>query len=270
MEKDSLNTLWNDLSKGISKQNIAIPDIYPPKQEGFIRFVFASDTHEAIGWESNIPDGDVFIHAGDFTMLGALQETKDFVSKLVKLPHKYKIIIAGNHEMTFDTEKFKLKRQVIEERFRYLKRIDDVKVKEVVTTNSNIIYLENSDVTVYGYKIYGSPVQPYFYDWGFNVRRHKIGEIWEKIPIDTEILVTHGPPLGFGDMNEDNEHVGCADLLKCVREKVKPIIHAFGHIHNDYGMWKDENTIYLNAAVLDIAYNIARNGIVIDLPIKKI
>jgi len=266
--RQSLNKIWEETQKSIVFSKLTLPETVPAKQEGFIRFVFASDTHEAPDWENNLPDGDVLIHCGDFTMLGGLQETKDFVSKFEKQPHKIKIVVAGNHEMTFDTEKFKLKRQVIEERFRYLKKVNDVKVKEVVTTNSNLIYLENSATTILGYKIYGSPVQPHFYDWAFNVRRERIGEIWNQIPNDTEILITHGPPLGFGDCNEDNEHVGCEDLLNAIRNRVKPKIHAFGHIHHDYGVWKDENTIYVNAAICDISYNAMRRGIVIDLPVK--
>ena len=269
MEKLSLTQIWKTLSQEIPKEIIPIPDILPPKLEGFIRFVIASDTHEAEGWEDNIPEGDVFIHAGDFTMLGGFKETKDFVSKLEKLPHKFKVVIAGNHELTFDTEKFKLKRQIIEERFRFLRKVDDVKVKDVVAKNPNIIYLENTSTVICGYKIYGSPYSPHFYDWGFNVRREKIGTVWDLIPLDTEILITHGPPIGFGDLTEENEHMGCVDLLKTIREKVKPKLHVFGHIHNDYGMWKDENTIYANAAICDISYNAMRKGIVVDLPIKQ-
>ena len=88
------------------------------------------------------------------------------------------------------------------------------------------------------------------------------------IPDDTDILITHGPPLYFGDLNEGNEHSGCGDLLNTVKNRVKPKIHAFGHIHNDYGVWKHENTIYANATICDIDYKATRRGIVIDLPSK--
>ena len=269
MEKQTLDQLWEETQKGIVYSKITIPEPLPEKQQDFIRFVFISDTHEAPEWENNVPNGDVLIHCGDFTMLGGMKETKDFVSKFEKQPHKIKIVVAGNHEMTFDTEKFKMKRQVIGERFRFLRKVDDVKVKEVVTLNTNLIYLENVSIDVLGYKIYGSPVQPHFYDWAFNVRRERIAEVWKQIPADTEILITHGPPLGFGDLTEENEHRGCADLLDHIRNRIKPKIHAFGHIHHSYGVWKDENTIYVNAAICDINYNAMRMGVAIDLPVKK-
>ena len=62
-----------------------------------------SDTHSLTSHiKQTIPDGDVFIHAGDFTRCGSLPEVRDFINWVNKLPHKHKILIAGNHELTFD------------------------------------------------------------------------------------------------------------------------------------------------------------------------
>ena len=84
-------------------------------------------------------------------------------------------------------------------------------------------------------KFYGSPQQPAFFDWAFNVERGpaKIGKFGERIPADTDVLVTHGPPLGRGDLCSSGLRAGCVDLLQHVQQRVKPKLHVFGHIHED-------------------------------------
>lgn len=53
-----------------------------------------------------IPKGDVLIHAGDFTSLGSVEKVKEFSEFLYKLndKFKFKVVIAGNHELTFDKD----------------------------------------------------------------------------------------------------------------------------------------------------------------------
>lgn len=85
-------------------------------------------------------------------------------------------------------------------------------------------------------RFYGSSWQPWFYDWAFNLQRGtEIRAKWEQIPIDTDVLITHGPPYGFGDRITRGEHVGCLDLLDAV-VKIQPRLHIFGHIHEGYGL----------------------------------
>ena len=39
--------------------------------------------------------------------------------------------------------------------------------------------------------------QPVFGNWGFNIERgDPIQKKWDMIPDDTDILITHGPPIG--------------------------------------------------------------------------
>lgn len=51
------------------------------------------------------------------------------------------------------------------------------------------------------------------------------------IPSDTDILVTHTPPVGHGDLCCSGVRAGCVELLSTVQNRVKPKYHVFGHIH---------------------------------------
>merc|ERR1712137_1113710 len=103
--------------------------------------------------------------------------------------------------------------------------------------------------------IYGTPWQPKYFDWGFNLRRGAARRNkWDLIPQDTHILLTHGPPLGFLDGGHDMLNAGCVDLLQCVQQRVRPLFHVFGHIHSGYGAKRDLYTTYLNASTCDSSY----------------
>ena len=73
----------------------------PPKADGMVRFVAISDTHSLIDTRGNqhpapvIPDGDVLIHAGDFSYFGLPHEVESFNSWIGGLPHATKLVIAG-------------------------------------------------------------------------------------------------------------------------------------------------------------------------------
>ena len=128
---------------------------------------------------------------------------------LFQLPYKHKIVIAGNHELGWDSDTKDLKNEL-----------------------TNCTYLEDSSVEINGLKIYGTPYQPEFGRWAFNLERgRECLDKWNQIPSDTDILVTHGPPLGFGDECKRGNRAGCVDLLHTVQQRVKPKYHIFGHIH---------------------------------------
>lgn len=131
-------------------------------------------------------------------------------------------------------------------------------------------YLEDEGVIIGGYKIWGSPWSPWFYDWGFNLRRGpEIQAKWNLIPDETDILITHGPPLGFGDKCSDGYWAGCGDLLDTIRTRVKPAYHISGHIHEGYGILSDGTTTYINASSVNEDYYAVNKPIVFDLPIKQ-
>jgi Icc-related predicted phosphoesterase len=199
-----------------------------------------SDTHGLHRRLRNIQMADLLIHAGDVSNFGEEHQVLDFLNWFSAQPHQYKIFIAGNHDFFFERENEKY----------ILKHIPQ-----------NVIYLNDSGCEVEGVKIYGSPITPEFMDWAFNRKRGKeIKKHWDKIPTDTNILITHGPPFGKLDANINQYKTGCEDLLKKV-EKIKPKYHIFGHIHEAYGMLETTQTSYINASILDEHYRIKNNAI---------
>jgi predicted phosphohydrolase len=174
-----------------------------------------------------VPAGDILIHAGDITTFsGELSDLVDFNDYLSTLPHPHKILVAGNHDFCFER--------------------DPEGARGVIT---NATYLEDDALTVDGIVCYGSPWQPVFMDWAFNLPRGEpLREKWRMIPDNTDVLITHCPPFGILDRTFDGRHVGCEDLLERVRE-VNPKVHLFGHIHEARGMVKKGDTVFVNASM---------------------
>jgi Icc-related predicted phosphoesterase len=189
------------------------------------RLVLLADSH---GYHAglSVPEGDILVHAGDLTGRGRLHELEDTNRWLLSLPHPFKIAIAGNHDFCFEEEPEAARR--------------------VLTA---AIYLQDEAVEVGGIRFWGSPWQPWFYDWAFNLKRGPaLAHKWALIPDQVDVLVTHGPPAGILDKTFDGREVGCEDLLRRV-EQVKPKLHVFGHIHEGRGaLWRD-GTLFVNASV---------------------
>ncbi|KAJ8006716.1 hypothetical protein DPEC_G00110100 [Dallia pectoralis] len=238
-----------------------------PKPPGYTRFVCISDTHSRTD-AIQMPYGDVFIHAGDFTELGLPSEVKKFNDWLGTLPYDIKIVIAGNHELTFDQE---FMADLIKQDFYYFPSASKLKPENYENVQSlltNCIYLQDSEVTVRGFRIYGSPWQPWYYGWGFNLPRGQaLLDKWNQIPDSTDILVTHCPPLGFLDwVPKKMQRVGCMELLNTVQRRVQPKLHVFGHIHEGYGMMTDGTTTFVNASACTVNFQPMNLPIVFDLP----
>lgn len=190
-----------------------------------------------------VPSGDILIHAGDVSMRGSIEEVADFLAWFGSLPHKHKIFIAGNHDFLFENQA-SLAQEMIPE---------------------GVQYLENESIIVEGLNIWGSPITPYFHGMAFNAHRGEaIANVWEKIPAEVDVLVTHGPPADILDMTFFNGRVGCVDLKEKLKE-IKPRYHIFGHIHEDRGVEQVGDTIYINASVLNLRYQLHGDPIV---PIK--
>ena len=169
-------------------ESISVHNGEHPKPENSIRFVWISDTHNATN-NFEVPNGDVLLHAGDFTKKGTPQQVAHFNKFLQSLPHEHKVVIAGNHDLLFDLENW----DRLRERFMLPKTIDAVSSKNSL---ENWIYLEESGCEIYGYKIWGSPWTPTFWNWAFNAERGEaMAYYMNKIPEGTEILITHGPPF---------------------------------------------------------------------------
>lgn len=211
-----------------------------------MNLVCISDTH-GLHRKIKLPEGDILIHAGDFTRNGELSTIHDFNLWLgeQKENFKYILVIAGNHDRSFES---------------------NPEIVEPLLTNA--IYLKDSGVVIDDVSFWGSPWQPWFCNWAFNLQRGQpLKEKWDLIPDDTDVLITHGPPYGILDVLDDigsepGKNIGCEDLMDRVR-KINPKVHVFGHIHEGYGMHAGHRTNFINASSCTSSYKPTNTPIVI-------
>jgi len=221
-----------------------------------MKITFISDTHSKHNQViSSLHGGDVIIHAGDISNRGYLTEIQDFIKWFSKIEnYTHKIFIAGNHDFGCQDEV--------------------LAVEELLRLNPGSEYLYD-DLFLIGkdeddyedmVKVWGSPWQPEFYNWAFNLSRQgaELKEVWSMIPSDVDILITHGPPHGHLDyVDYSKQNVGC-ELLRDRIDLIKPKIHVFGHIHSSYGYKFDGTTHFFNAAVLDERYNFTQKPLTVE------
>ncbi|KAF9483276.1 Metallo-dependent phosphatase [Pholiota conissans] len=212
------------------------PSRLPPKpSDEWTRFVCISDTHAR---RFEIPDGDVLLHSGDLTNMGLVKDFEKTTEWLYTLPHKIKIIIAGNHDLTLHTEYY-------EQAHVYNHKVkQDVEVilkmlKGSGAKKAGLIYLHDEEYKfqVNGkgreWSVYGSPWSPEFFDFAFGYPREDAPDLIAKFP-KTDILLTHGPPFQILDQVISGLEVGCEALRDRLPE-LRPRLHLFGHIHEAHG-----------------------------------
>ena len=199
-----------------------------------VTIICISDTHMA---QPDVPDGDVLLHAGDLTNCGTFEELQAHLDWLSSLPHRYKVIIAGNHGKLLDADYVK----------RFPDRICEEPGKCAADLNfHDLIYLDRTSVTLRlgtkrTLKIFGSPMTPECGVFGFQYP--PIRDVWKGIiPEGTDILLTHGPPKGYLDLMGK----GCQHLTRAVG-KARPSLVVFGHTHAGRGR-------------LDIDYRVVEKG----------
>lgn len=212
------------------------------------KITFISDTHNkhkhltSKGMGNILGSGDYLIHAGDCTSMGSKNEITQFLEWFSNTDFKHKIFIAGNHDFGFEQQ------TDIAQEYK----------------DMGVIYLFDNEVTIDGIKFYGSPWQPEFHNWAFNLPRgEELAQKWEQIPNDVDILITHGPAYGILDYAPIGGHVGCEELYRKIVD-VKPKIHVCGHIHDGYGQKTMGGIEFLNASVLNDRYEHAHKPIVIE------
>ena len=214
------------------------------------RITFISDTHTKHRYcEKDLPGGDILIHAGDFMNSGYdVQDVTDFLEWFDGIDnYADKIFIAGNHDRLFENK--------------------PQWVKDVLTQYPNISYLQDEEWVDYydgpngehsedNIRIYGTPWQPEFYNWAFNLPRNgkEMKARWDAIPDNADILITHGPPFGYLDIpGGQSIRVGC-EMLRHRVDMIKPKIHVFGHIHGSAGYYYNGYTHFINASILNEQY----------------
>jgi hypothetical protein len=227
-----------------------------------MRTTVLSDTHtrhELIPLE-DLPGGDLLLHAGDIMNSGYNKnDIWDFCHWFQSLKqYENKVFIAGNHDRMFQNHP------------------EDV--KEWLDKFGDIIYLQDDDLVLYGdgpngdmpennIRIYGSPWQPEFFSWAFNLPKNgiEIAGKWEGIPDNTDILITHGPAFGTLDTVTGRpwDNLGCELLTERI-ERFRPKIHVCGHIHSGYGYEFKNGTHFFNAAVLNESYEYTQKPMTFD------
>jgi Icc-related predicted phosphoesterase len=206
-----------------------------------LRIVLISDTHQ-LHEDLDMPEGDILIHAGDFSAYSTEKELEKINAWFGTLPYKKVFLTPGNH----DGELFN----------RY-----DQSIKTL--TNATVLLDEAFEYE--GYKIYGTPWCIQYGDWWFMSHEKALQAAWNDIPIDTDILITHQPPYDILD-HVARGHAGSVSLRETVLERVKPKLHVFGHLHMDGGQTlRKDGTIFVNAAMCDEDYEIHRKPVVILL-----
>ena len=193
------------------------------------------------------PKADILVVSGDFCGYGTLLEITAFNAWLGTLPHKHKIVVAGNHDMWLEG--------------------NATMGKQLFT---NAIYLDCEAVEVMGIKFYGCPWTPAFCYWAFMYERAgaKAERIWAKVPDDTNVIISHGPPIGtglgitVGYNGQPRTDEGCPILRNRI-ERLPALRATFhGHLHAGFGTAKIGNIVCHNVAVVDDQYDVVRHGLV--------
>jgi len=210
------------------------------------------------------PEGDVLIHCGDFCGRSDPGQVEDFAMWMADQPHAHKIVIAGNHDGLLEHGL----------RGRYVQF--SVESMEAMFSDRGLVYLKDSGIEIDGVKFWGSPWTPAFFDWSFMYERGPEATAqWEKIPDNTDVLITHGPPKGILDecppyprpregMPTHYVHVGCGALWRALT-RVQPKVHLFGHIHEGSGVTAKDGIQFVNASICTGDYRPVNPARVVDL-----
>jgi Icc-related predicted phosphoesterase len=220
-----------------------LSDRFKPIKPVF-KCVAMADTH-GLHHRVQVPDGDLFIHAGDFSNFGIdSNELIDFVNWVALLPHKHKIVVAGNHDRVC----------YVEPGF-----------SERTFNKAGIHYLESKPIEIEGFRIWGSPITPTFGNWSFMKSDSEIAETWKLIPDNIDILITHGPPFNILDLTIEGVHTGCPHLANTILHRVRPKFHVFGHVHEGFGKMSYDQTTFLNVSVLNRKYVLSNPCTIFEL-----
>ncbi len=209
-----------------------------------MKLVVLSDNHTEYNFE--VPDGDVLIHAGDFSYTGRPVEIQGFIEWLKEQPHEHKLWIPGNHELSLEDFPYNI---------------------EVIENETNSVCIHNKEYEIDGVKFFGTAHTPEFMGWAYGFSKRQ-GEIfWENAP-EADVVVCHGPPKDILDSPTPTypmDRFGCEYFREYI-ERTSPKVVVFGHIHGSGGQTEKVNdTICANVAVMDEDYDIVREPTVIEI-----
>ncbi|MFA7081125.1 MAG: metallophosphatase domain-containing protein [Bacteroidales bacterium] len=200
-----------------------------------MRIIHISDTHNLHRKVKNLPSADLIIHSGDVSFAGTDEELMNFINWFSSLDYKYKIFIGGNHDFCLEGENIKTIQNLLP---------------------NNCYYLDKSRITIENINIFGLP---FFVSEAMSADYEQSIKL---IPKDTNILISHRPPLGILDCSGTINY-GCQDLLKAI-SKIKPRYNLFGHIHDAYGIKETPHTTFANTSLVDEHYNLLNTPFVFD------
>lgn len=193
-----------------------------------------------------MPEADLLLHAGDLTYRGEKSAIQKFNVWLQDQPYAEKILIAGNHDFLFETHPQQARALIPSGR-----------------------YLEDSGIVFRGLRIWGTPYQPWFFDWAFNIRSEdELAKHFQLIPEGTDIILAHSPPYGILDQTAGlygpASHAGSRALLEAIH-RVKPKLVVFGHIHEAYGIEKRDGITFVNASICNLRYEPVHKPVVVEI-----
>lgn len=202
-----------------------------------MKIAHISDTHGCHRRLGNLPDADVLVHSGDFTMNGAESEALDFLEWFCDLSYSHKIFICGNHdECLYDAD--------------------------ISGLDENVHYLRNSGILIEGVRFYGVPM---FMNDCITTRQNRN---YAEIPADTDVLITHTPAYGILDLDDgiggEFINYGSEELLDRL-SSLSPRVHLFGHIHRQHGILERGGIIYSNGAIMNEDYSKLNTPNIIEL-----
>ena len=201
-----------------------------------LKITAISDLH---GFLPDIPPCDLLLIGGDICPVSNhnIQFQADWLDRefrawLKAAPAQQAVFVAGNHDFVFEQE------------------------PDLVPKDLPAVYLQDSGFQWRGLNLWGTPWQPWFFDWAFNLHEPELATKWELIPPSTDILLLHGPPHGYGDGVPERGGVrrtGSPSLLARIQQ-IKPKLAVFGHIHEGRGEWCVGETTLANVTIVDESY----------------
>lgn len=207
-----------------------------------MKIVAFSDTHNHHR-KIKIPNGDMLIFAGDMSRNGKTMEVVAFLDYVERLPHRYKLVVPGNHDICIE---------------------NDLSFFANWCKTKGIHLLVNDFIEIECFKIYGTPITPEFGGWAFERNKVQRHQTFQNIPKNTDIIISHGCCRDILDITKTGKRTGCKSLAKNVL-RVKPRFFISGHIHESWGVVENDYIKYYNVSCLNEKYELSHDAIEIKV-----